>query len=309
MSERRDSYMSGARSAPPSAASATPTSVRWETRLDLGLAVAGVPADVRAPLAGALGMAGVEAEYFLTLARSLHADVPMPSATSPRAIGEAFLVALDAAGRRLLVTAGRVELATQAFLTALSAIHPAVDSAMATTPPWWGEATSIPWSGLTIEMDLRRHGFSLRQMMQVRLGWTLESLAERMALTLQALTSLPPAGVLPVGTLAAGLYQIAELWQDDIAHGLVRDVTPAYAGLLSALVRLRAEDAAHGADVQADLAWAHAQYALARDLQNAGSSRADGSLVRAAERVAMVDEELRVWQETVGWLESLQHTQ
>lgn len=297
----------------PSFAVSSPTSVRgWETRLGAGLALSAVPSEIRSPLEGALGMAGVEAEYFLTLARSLHSgassSATVADAASARARGEAFLVALEAAGRRLRATASRLVVAIHPFLSALAASHPSVRSDAESAPPWWDQPDPERWTGLTIEMDLRRHGYSLRQVAQARLGEIVEALCERMALTLQALATLPPAGVLPVATLAAGLEQLAELWQEDIANGLVRDISPEYPGLLTALAQLRAEDAAQGADLEADIAWAHAQYALAHGSQQQATQRVEGSMVRAAERAAIVNEAMRSWQDTITTLEQMRAT-
>lgn len=284
-------------------APATSALAGWETRLASGLAVPGVPTEARSPLVGALGMAGVEAEYLLALARSLHTNTASPAQARTR--GEAFLTALEAVGHRLIATARRVELAVQTYLAALAASHADVRAQAEVAPPWWGPADAALWSGVAVEADLRRHGFSLRQVAGARLGETVEALSERMALTLHALATLPPAGVLPVAALAAGIYQLAELWQDDIADHLVRDLTPTYPGLLTAIARLRAEDASMGSSLDDDLTWAREQCAAAQAVAVQQNQRVEGSMVTAAERAAMVNESVRAWQETVTLLERL----
>ncbi len=261
----------------------------WERRLYAGLRVACVPAEVRNALAEALGEAGVDAEFFLLLINGSPGAGPFTHAT-----GQALLRRLEVAGQRLCRTASALELATQAYLTALEAGYPGVRMEGERAETWWPPFEGYMLPGESIELRLRRCGFAYRHVVAVHLASNLESIAEQLALVLHALETLPPAGVMPITMLYQGLYELSSSLQGyTIAHHIT-DLNQHTPGLLTGIARLRALDAREDTSLAADITWAHAQYTFAR---SAGRADARGWAAAAA----------REWQNTIATLEHLQH--
>jgi hypothetical protein len=92
-----------------------------------------------------------------------------------------------------------------------------------------------------------------------RLTLSVEALAEHLSLLLHALETLPPAGILPVPSLAAGLLELASTFQGHVVSHLLSDTAPDAPGLPAAIRRLRALDAADDRSVEADIVWARGQ--------------------------------------------------
>jgi hypothetical protein len=269
----------------------------WEDRLYDGLRVACVPPPVREALAAALGAAGVEAEFFLLLARDLGA-FPGPQ---PHARGEALLLQLDAAARRIVGVGAALEVATQAYLTALEAGYPDLRAEADAADPWWPPFAGYALEGDPAELRLRRCGYAYRHVVAAHLGPALEGVAEQMALTLHALRTLPPAGIAPASALHAGLYELSSSLQGYAIPTHIASHAEERPGLLAAVARLAALDAAEDTSLAADIAWAQAQYQAARRVQLAalgGDARSDGAR-RWATRG------MRDWQDVIAALEAV----
>lgn len=251
----------------------------WDQRLDPGVDVRSVPLETRSLLAQALGTLGVEAEYSLALVRPFTSDtITSPPAT--RAEGERFLWQLDAWARRFITTAESLEIATQAYLASLERADPALlASADEQAHPWWPDLNVSPLPGGSLEMTLRRCGFAYRHVATAHIADHVQAVGEQMALVLHALNTLPPAGVLPLSNLHAGLYELAETIQGDIVLRHLRDVSAEHPGLITGIARLRQLDATEDRSVNADVTWARGQLAeLARlSAELAGSSGATPS--------------------------------
>jgi hypothetical protein len=253
----------------------------WDTRLYPGLHLAAVAPEISDTLTQVLGVMGVEAEYFLARVRSFTA--PRQTALDERASGDAFLAALDASALRLTATAQSLELATQAFLEALErsdASHGpfAGASRLAASPEaggWWPPSTDELALGEPLELSLRRCGYAYRHVVAARLAPNVDAVAEHLLLVLHALSTLPPAGVVPVATLSAGLYELAATFQGHIVPHHLADLSPELPGLRSGIDLLLRLDAAEGASLDSDLVWARAQLAdvQAVALQLAETSR------------------------------------
>jgi hypothetical protein len=232
----------------------------WDQRLYPGLRVEGVPADLCATLVQAAGTLGVEAEHFLA---TLRAFMTAPSGTGrSRASGEAFLWQLEAAAARLRPAAETFELATQAYLSALdehfTGLRAQAAAGEAAAEPWW----SAPHDAVdpsALELCLRQCGFSYRHAVISRLTPSIEALSEHLSLLLHALSTLPPAGVLPIPALYAGLSELASTFQGHVVPHLLADGTQQAAGLPAAVQRLHALDASEDRSIEADLAWARGQ--------------------------------------------------
>jgi len=224
----------------------------WDGRIFSGLQLEAVAPDVRHALAQALGAVGVEAEYLLRVLDTF----PGPEGPTPER-GALLLAQLEACAGRLLETASSLELATQSFLTALGAAQQQSGDA----EPWWPSFAGYTLSGEPLELRLRRCGYSYRQVVAVRLSPTVEEIADHMALVLHALSTLPPAGTLPIPALAQGLYELADTVQGDVVQHLIRDVSAEYPGLLTAIERLRTLSATQDTSLASDIAWAQSQYA------------------------------------------------
>jgi hypothetical protein len=232
----------------------------WDARIYTGLQLDAIPPDLRQGLAQALGAVGVEAEYLLRILETF----PGPDGPSPEG-GELFLAQLDAFGRRLVDGATTLELATQSFLTALWAAGAGGaqqgQQHQTDADPWWPAFAGYALSGEPLELRLRRCGFAYRHVVAVHLSATVEGIAERMALVLHALSTLPPAGTVPVPVLAQGLDELTDTIQGDVVPRGIRDVSGEYLGLLSAIARLRQLQAAEDSSLASDIAWARRQYA------------------------------------------------
>jgi hypothetical protein len=265
----------------------------WEGRLYAGLRVACVPAAVRQDLTHALGEAGVEAEFYLRLPRELAAS----AAWSPDG-GERFLRGLEASAARLTRVAADLEVATQSYLTALEEGYPDVraesDQADAWWPPFDG-AASAEASGEPIELLLRRRGFAYRHVVAAHLASNVEAIAEQMALTLHALGTLPPAGTVPASALYRGLYELSSALHGYVVAHHIADMNERTPGLLSGIARLRELTRREDTALDADIAWARAQFAFVRDF-----STPDAGVARPG-----ADGALREWRETIAALEAL----
>lgn len=276
----------------------------WETRLPSALRLSGIPTDVQARMIAALGAVGVEAEFFLRLLRDFPGRGP-----HTRTQGAAFLAQLTAWANRLIAAGAALEVATQGYLAALDAAFPALRAQSATTGDadvWWTPLPALVLGGEPLELRLRRCGFAYRHVVAVRLASTVETVAEQLAQMLQALLSLPPAGVLPAVTLYAGLSELTATLQGYLIpyHLVGRDTrTP---GLLPAIARLRQLDATDEPTLASDIAWARAQYAAARAALMQSRSAPPASARRATARPALLPPGmLRDWQATLAALEWL----
>ncbi|GEM_PF-939880 len=230
----------------------------WDVRLYPGLRVPGVPSEIRSRLGQALGEVGVEAEFFLVLVESF------PTTRRPgHAQGETFLRQLEASGHRLAHSADTLEIATQSYLTALLSAHPELRLVGAEEDVWWPPFAGYTLMGEPLEARLRRAGYAYRHVNAVYLASHVEAIAEQLALTLYALSSLPPAGVAPLRTLYQGLYELSSSLQGDVVPHHITGVSAQYPGLLASIAQLRILDAEEDTSLESDLAWAHGQYATA----------------------------------------------
>ena len=127
--------------------------------------------------------------------------------------------------------------------------------------PWWPDQPTSQLKDGSLEMGLRRCGFAYRHVAAVHLADHAQAIGEQMVLVLHALNSLPPAGVLPLSSLHAGLYELAEGVQGDVVLRHLRDVSADHPGLLTGIARLRQLDATEDRSVEADVAWARGQLA------------------------------------------------
>jgi hypothetical protein len=236
--------------------SSRPPFAGWDGRIFSGLQLEAVAPDVRHSLAQALGAVGVEAEYLLRILDTFPGP-PRPERPSPER-GALLLAQLEAFAGRLLEAASSLELATQSFLTALGAAQGQPGSI---AEPWWPTFAGYALAGEPLELRLRRCGYSYRLVVALRLGPTVEEIADHMALVLHALSTLPPAGTLPIPALAQGLYELADTVQGDVTQHLIRDVSADYPGLLTAIERLRTLNATQDTSLASDIAWAESQYA------------------------------------------------
>jgi hypothetical protein len=275
-----------------------PRASAWEGRLYSGLRVGRVPPEIRATLTGALGELGVEAEYFLALVQSFPGAPPYPHER-----GEAFLLRLEAACHRLLSVAGTLEIATQSYLSALEAGYPDV-RARWDADVWWPSFQGYALPGESIELRLRRCGFAYRHVVTARLASNIESVAEQLALSLHALTTLPPAGVLPTASLYQGLYELSSALQGYIISHHVSDMSKQAPGLLTGIAWLRGLDAREDTSLSSDIAWATAQYTFARQTaQRGGQAGSPGASYGATQAWAATA--MRDWQDTIVALERM----
>ncbi len=262
----------------------------WEGRLYAGLRVACVPATIRQDLTHALGEAGVEAEFYLRLPRDL-----APSAVWSPDAGERFLHGLAASAARLTRVAANLEVAAQSYLTALEEGYPDVRAESDQTDAWWPPFDGYAPAAEPIELLLRRCGFAYRHVVAVHLASNVEAIAEQMVLTLHALGTLPPAGIVPASALYRGLYELSSALHGYVVAHHIADLNERTPGLLNGIARLRELTRREDTALEADIAWARTQYAFVRDLttRDAGDARpgADGAL--------------REWRETITALERL----
>lgn len=273
---------------------ARPVAPPWNERLHDGLRVGCVADETRQALSQALGAAGVEAEYLLSLANSFGGGL------QPRAEGEAFLARLEAACRRVVHASVALEIATQGFLAALESGYPGIRPEAEAADPWWPAFAGYAPPGEPVELRLRRCGYSYRHAVAAHLGPSLEGLAEQMALTLHALANLPPAGIAPASALYSGLYELSSTLQGHTVPTHIASASPERPGLLAGIARLRALDTQEDTSLDADIAWAHAQYRSARQVS------APGHAARAADAQRWAARASRDWLDIVASLESLQ---
>lgn len=262
----------------------------WESRLYVGLRVERVPTEIRTALSDALGEAGVEVEHLLALDTGF-----LRAATASRGLGDLFLRRLEASGRRLMRVAVRLEAATQGYLAALEAAHPGVRAAADREDVWWPEPSASAPRGEPLELRLRRCGFAYRHIVAVHLPANAEAVTDYAAQLLRALSVLPPAGVLPVGSLYHGLDELTATLQGYLIPNHVADLNDQTPGLLTGIARLYALDAAEDTSLASDIAWAQAQLTFARNAQaRMGAAGQSTSWAAAA---------MREWQTTIATLE------
>jgi hypothetical protein len=237
---------------------------RWDERLYPGLRVPAISAETRATLIQALGVLGVEAEHLLDVVTTFTAA--NPSGRGTRAQGEGFLWQLEGSALRLRETSASFEMATQAFLAdlveSLAQLRPAVSGAAKMDEsggPWWPSLEANFTPAASIDLCLRQCGFSYRHAVVSHLAPSVEALAENLTTLLHALSTLPPAGVLPSTALHDGLYELARDLQGHVVPHLLGDMHPDTPGLLSGIRRLRELDATEDRSITADLTWARAR--------------------------------------------------
>ncbi len=284
----------------------------WEQRLYAGLRLPGLD-EPQLALARALGEIGVEAEFFLLLT-----GAEASLAGSTRAVADRFLRQLEDSCRRICAVAASLEVATQGYLSALEARYAQAHLADGTAEPWWPVFSGFSLSGESLEMRLRRCGYGYRHAVETHLGSTVEAIAEQLALTLHALYTLPPAGVLPVEALYCGLYELSSALQGHIIPHHITDLASESPGLLMGISLLQMLDAQEGHSIQADIDWVQAQLARAREtLARLGVKRSPlAALVRLGARqhptvtsdtAAWVARSVRDWEEALTQLRDLAH--
>ncbi|MGH2515967.1 MAG: hypothetical protein ACRDHP_09965, partial [Ktedonobacterales bacterium] len=153
-----------------------------------------------------------------------------------------------------------------------------------------------------LELRLLRCGYAYRHVVTAHLAANIEPVAEHLALILHALTTLPPAGVLPASSLYLGLYELSSAMQGYIVSHHMTGMNEQTPGLLTGIAWLRGLDSHDDTSLDSDIAWAHAQYAFARriaapDVLPPGMSPGTGHAWAALA--------LRDWQDTIAALERL----
>jgi hypothetical protein len=276
----------------------------WETRIYSGVQVAEVSLESRSALASALGEAGVEAEYFLSLLAAFpDPDLPTGEAT------ERLYDALEAWAARLVAVAASLEVATQGYLGELDGLYPTLrDEAGSVSDVWWSPFAGHVRAGEPLAIRLRRRGQSYRAVVESRLPALIEGICEQMALLLHALSSLPPAGVAPARALYGGLNEITLALQADVVPRRVRDLSQDYPGLVTVIARLRARLSAP-APIEDDIAWAREQLAEFRAAQPVESrglgARLFGGFGRKGSAKRSNDGATREWEGVVAALVGL----
>jgi hypothetical protein len=280
----------------------------WDARLYDGLRARRIAPEACDALTRALGELGVEAEFLLVLVdaapgviRPTHSD------------GELFLWRLTASLARLVAASATLEMATQGYLTALEASYPGVAYAANSQRDdvWWPQFSGYAVRGEPLEARLRRCGYAYRQVVESRLPVHMEAILEQLALTLYALGSLPPAGIIPVSTLYHGLYALSSALHGDIVprHILAGSGDPRYPGALASVARLRDLDASGDTSLASDLVWARAQYAAIRDGRTsfgpAPLNASDLSGARIDDARLLAAHAASEWGYIIGFLESL----
>jgi hypothetical protein len=275
----------------------TPTKAGWDARLYDGLRVARISSDTRATLGAALGQVGVEAEYLLLLVSSFPGN-EKPS----RQVGVLFLQRLTGALDRLVEASINLEVATQGFLSALTSAYPRLIESLRGSGPWWPAFDGYVAPGLPIEARLRRCGFAYRHVLESQLPLHLDAILEQMALTIYALSVLPPAGVTPLAALALGLDELAAAIQGEIVPRHIRGLTgdPKYPGALGAMARLFTLDAQGDTSLESDIAWARAAYVAARDDEQRLAKQPGQESLRA-----LAAHDAYEWAATVSLLEGM----
>lgn len=275
--------------------------VGWEQRLYTGLQLSGID-EPQLALARSLGEMGVEAEFFLLLTGS-----EASLARGGRATAEYFLQQLEDSCRRICAAATSLEVATQGYLAALEARFPQAHLADTEAEPWWPAFSGYAPAGEPLEMRLRRCGYSYRHAVAVHLGSAIEAVAEQLALTLHALYTLPPAGVLPISALYHGLYELSSALQGHIVPHHITESASESPGLLMGIALLRLLDQREDHSIGADIAWAQTQLAQAREtLARVGAVR---SPVMTPDTAAWVARSVREWDDAVRQLVALAREQ
>lgn len=286
----------------------------WEQRLYTGLRLPGMDESQRA-LGRALGEVGVEAEFFLLLTGS---DETLAGGT--RADADRFLQQLEVSCIRLCAVATSLEVATQGYLTALANRFPAVNASDTTADPWWPTFAGFTLPGESLEMRLRRCGYSYHHAVEAHLSGNIEGVAEQLALTLHALHTLPPAGVLPIAALSAGLYELSSSLQGHVIPHHITESAVESPGILRGIAMLRELDRRDGHGLAADIAWAQDQLNLARAAstrlgvkRSPFSALAHLGLKRAPlvtpDAAAWVARSIREWEDVLATLNALTREQ
>lgn len=232
----------------------------WEQRLYAGLHLSGMD-DPQFALARALGEMGVEAEFFLLLTNS---EASLDGAS--RMVADLFLQQLEDSCRRICEAAASLEVATQGYLSALESRYPEARLADTVAEPWWPAFAGFALSGEPLELRLRRCGYGYRHAVEVHLSSNIEAISEQLAMTLYALHTLPPAGVVPIAALYHGLYELSSAIQGHIVPHHMTETASESPGLLMGLGLLRLLDQQEDHSIRADILWVQAQLAQAREM-------------------------------------------
>lgn len=277
----------------------------WDARLYDGLFTRRIAPETRNALMRALGDVGVEAEFLLVLVDAL------PGAARPNhMVGALFLQRLTGALTRLTESAAALEVATQSYLTALEASYPDLQT-QPREEVWWPAFSGYSLRGEPLEARLRRCGYAYRHVVESRLPVHMEAILEQLALTLFALSNLPPAGVAPVSTLYYGLYELSSALHGDIVphHILGASGDPRYPGALASITRLRALDASGDTSLDSDLTWARAQYAAVSGTRTSFgpmlTHTPTQSAAQAGDARLLAAHAAYEWGRTIGFLEYL----
>lgn len=249
----------------------------WEERLVRGLGAVRVPATTRDALINAMGALGCEAEFGLNLLQTT-ALPPTPTHTQ----GEHWLRQCFGLAQRVKQASADLSLAAQMFLAALVEDDPSL--MMATVPNQFGHATPDPWSaqfdatpdvwwperstiatsGDASELWLCRAGFGYRHTVTIGLPGHLEALTEGLALTLHALRTLPPVGILAKASLYLGVQTLATELAGDLIPHHIDDIDARHIGLLTGIPTLFRLYAREGNSIANDLRWAQGELDRAR---------------------------------------------
>ncbi|HLY29559.1 MAG TPA: hypothetical protein VKQ36_00900, partial [Ktedonobacterales bacterium] len=142
----------------------------------------------------------------------------------------------------------------------------------------------------------------------VALSVHVEAIAEQLALTLYALSALPPAGVAPLQALYQGLYELSSALQGDVVPHHITGVSARYPGLLASIARLRTLDAEEDTSLESDLAWAHAQYATAYNAYtrlNAQNKQGAQATQQTHDARAWAAQSAQEWRQVIAFLDYL----
>lgn len=284
------------------------TAPGWDARLYDGLRARRIAPETCGALTRALGELGVEAEFLLVLSDTAP-GVMRPTHND----GELFLWRLTTSLTRLVEASATLEVATQGYLSALEASYPGVADAPTgqRDDVWWPPFNGYTMRGEPLEARLRRCGYAYRHVVESRLPLHMEAILEQLALTLYALGSLPPAGIIPVSMLYHGLYALSSALHGDIAprHILAESGDTRYPGALASVARLRDLDRSGETSIESDLAWARAQYAAIRDARSpygaAPLSPSELSGARIDDARLLAAHAASEWGYIIGFLESL----
>lgn len=231
----------------------------WEQRLYAGLRLPGID-ESQVALARALGEMGVEAEFFLLLTGS---EASLAGAT--RAVADHFLRQLEDSSMRIATSATTLEVATQGYLAALEVRYSQSHLADVPAEPWWPTFSGFTLAGESLEIRMRRCGYAYRHVVAAHLGSNIEAIAEQLALTLHALHTLPPAGVLPISALYQGLYELSSALQGHVVPHHITESAPESPGVLMGLGLLHLLDQQEDHSIPADITWIQSQLAQARE--------------------------------------------